>query len=200
MVRKYFLPTRTSSAENGYTSRSDSRAEQIADKLYTVYRCFSKRSRVRTRQGGSEADALLYYKEFIDLFRASGILKLPMYADTSSRADVSLAFVCSQMEVVDVLSKRKKGVAVDDTPDRATFLEFCEAVARVRLVCYRGCVFRWSGVGTFATSVETTGGFLPAFLGLWKRLWDNNRIISYDKAMTAKHAPYNKRTASLAQV
>ena len=169
---------------------------KFANKLYTIYRCFSKRSRVRTRQGGSEADALLYYKEFMDLFRASGILKLPKYAETSSRADISLAFVCSQMEVVDVLSKKRKGLAVDDATDRATFLEFCEAVARACDLFTIEFDASLGGVDLahlppLSRQLEV---FLPAFVdGFGKDFWNDNRIINYDKAMTAKHAPYNKR-------
>ena len=96
----------------------------------------------------------------------------------------------------DVLSKKRKGLAVDDATDRATFLEFCEAVARACDLFTIEFDASLGGVDLahlppLSRQLEV---FLPAFVdGFGKDFWNDNRIINYDKAMTAKHAPYNKR-------
>ena len=98
-----------------------------ADDLLVVYETYAQKSALRLREFNS-ALKLLCYQEFEDLLQFSGIL---VGDDVDGKfLDARRSFVFAQMTCCNNLSRNPKERS-KDVQNRATFIEFCEALARL---------------------------------------------------------------------
>ena len=140
------------------------------DKLYVVYEVYAHKSALRLREFNSTLQ-LLCCTEFEALFRDCGIVKQSenISRNGTSYVDVRLSFAFAQMTCISNVDRSVKDRGRDQE-NRATFVEFVEALARV-------CALRF----VFLTTKENNrikmlspklGTFLDTLLdGLGTNFW-----------------------------
>jgi hypothetical protein len=161
------------------------------DRLFTLYRVYAAKSSFRVRAGGSDADALLYLQEYMEMVQDSKIIT-KMKRDDASLEDAQLAFVFSQMQLIDPLLTRSKKAATEDAPDRSTFLEFVEALARASDM-FTMDLKDGEDVPDLPPLSSTLDNFMKTFLdGFGPAFWGRHPIKSYKKALSDKYGPYQK--------
>ena len=103
-----------------------------SDDLLVLYEFYAQKSALRLREFNSSLK-LLCYKEFEDILHASGVISAgdpAVTGDVLSTMDCRRSFVFAQMLCANFVDRSRKERS-HNSENRATFVEFCEALARV---------------------------------------------------------------------
>ncbi len=140
-----------------------------ADELYVIYEVYAHKSALRLREFNN-ALKLMCCEEFQTLFGDCGLLK--QKAELTD-LDVRRSFAFAQMTCVNSLDRKYKDRGRDQA-NRATFLEFVEALVRA---CAIGCMFKnESGHGAKVFLSKKLGPFLDKLvIGLGEAFWAKHK-------------------------
>jgi hypothetical protein len=148
-----------------------------ADELYVIYEVYAHESALRLREFNN-ALKLMCCKEFQTLFVDCGLVKQQGGSGGKvglTDLDVRRSFTFAQMTCVNSLDRNYKNRSRDQA-NRATFVEFVEALCRA---CAVGCMFKSAPVpGAKVFLSEKLGPFLDLVVkGLGKAFWSEHQNV-----------------------
>jgi hypothetical protein len=159
---------------------------EFSDELLIIYETYAQKSALRLREFNS-ALKLICYQEFEDVLQSSGIISS---GDVLSVMDCRRSFVFAQMTCANIMNRSRRERS-HDSHNRGTFVEFCEALARM---CDLGAA-KNNNTELLPALSTALGTFLQRMIdGLGSEFWKHRRNKGhYDRTVTKKFGKRRQR-------